>query len=101
MDIVLLVQPDCPHIEVARARLGEAASSFTGVNISEIVQTPDVLAFRGGSPTFLIDGHDPFPSLSSTGGLCRLYSTPIGLQGAPSIEQLRAVIGGADFDDAS
>ncbi len=45
-----------------------------------------------GSPAILIDGRDPFERADAPVGLaCRLYDTPDGPQGAPSLEQLRHV----------
>ncbi len=48
----------------------------------------------GGSPSFLINGVDPFPSTAQAGGLtCSLYPTDGGLQGAPTVESLiRALV---------
>jgi hypothetical protein len=46
-----------------------------------------------GSPSILIDGRDPFPSARRDFGLtCRLYSTPEGPAGAPTLEQLTEAI---------
>jgi hypothetical protein len=46
-----------------------------------------------GSPTFLFDGTDPFvPSNARPSLTCRLYATPDGLEGSPSVDALRAVI---------
>lgn len=43
-----------------------------------------------GSPTILVDGQDPFADQDAPIGLaCRLYATEEGLQGAPTIAQLR------------
>lgn len=42
-----------------------------------------------GSPTVLIDGIDPFAVDGAQPGLaCRVYSTPAGLSGSPTLEQL-------------
>jgi hypothetical protein len=50
------------------------------------------LGFRG-SPTLLIDGHDPFASERDSVGLaCRVYRTSEGKDGAPSVEDLRAAL---------
>jgi hypothetical protein len=50
------------------------------------------LGFRG-SPTILLDGQDPFADQDAPVGLaCRLYATEGGLQGAPTIDQLRAAL---------
>ncbi|MDO8120315.1 thioredoxin family protein [Isoptericola sp. b490] len=42
-----------------------------------------------GSPTILVDGLDPFPHAAGAAGLsCRLYPTPPGLAGSPTVTQL-------------
>jgi hypothetical protein len=42
-----------------------------------------------GSPTILLDGHDPFaPPGTVTSVSCRLYRTASGLEGSPSVEEL-------------
>lgn len=49
-----------------------------------------------GSPTILVDGQDAFPTARTDFGLsCRVYETPDGLAGSPTIEQLRAVLTGS------
>ena len=46
-----------------------------------------------GSPTILIDGRDPFEGSGERFGLtCRVYQTPDGLAGSPTIEQLREAL---------
>ncbi len=46
-----------------------------------------------GSPTVLIDGSDPFAAPGSPVGLaCRLYVTPEGLAGSPTVDQLAEVL---------
>jgi hypothetical protein len=59
------------------------------------VTTPDeaeAVGFRG-SPTILVDGHDPFDRGDEPVGLsCRVYQTPDEPAGAPTIAQLRAVL---------
>lgn len=43
-----------------------------------------------GSPTVLINGRDPFAGAGKALGLtCRVYETPDGLAGSPTLEQLR------------
>ena len=62
----------------------------------EKIETPEDaerLGFRG-SPTVLVDGVDPFADGTIAGGLaCRVYETPDGPQGSPTVMQLRAVLG--------
>ncbi len=48
--------------------------------------------FRG-SPSVLLDGVDPFADADAPVGLsCRVYDTPEGPAGSPTIEQLRAAL---------
>jgi hypothetical protein len=48
--------------------------------------------FRG-SPTVLVNGRDPFADTDSPVGFsCRVYRTEGGLAGAPTVEQLVAVL---------
>jgi hypothetical protein len=59
------------------------------------VATPEEAKAIGfpGSPTILIDGRDPFGGESAPVGFaCRLYQTPTGLEGAPSVDELFAVL---------
>lgn len=86
----------CPNWEVARARLGEAFKELGEARplLLERVETPkeaDDLDFRG-SPTVLIDGIDPFDATGPTGLSCRMYRTDVGLEGAPSVDQLVAAL---------
>ena len=44
-----------------------------------------------GSPSILVDGVDVFAEPGAGVGLsCRIYRTPEGLAGAPTLDQLRA-----------
>jgi hypothetical protein len=46
-----------------------------------------------GSPTILVGGRDPFAEEGGMSGLtCRLHRSPTGVQGAPSVAQLIAVL---------
>ena len=46
-----------------------------------------------GSPTILINGIDPFAQPQQTPGLaCRLYPTPDGPAGVPSLPELRRAL---------
>ena len=52
----------------------------------------DAARFRG-SPTILVNGRDPFAGGDQTFGLsCRLYQTPHGPAGSPTIDQLRGAL---------
>lgn len=91
--IDILHVPDCPNLERAVARLHEALDiSAVAASVHEIeVATAESAAEVGmrGSPTILIDGVDAFSSESAEPSLsCRLFHTPTGLDGAPTVAQL-------------
>jgi hypothetical protein len=88
----------CPNWRVAEERLREVLAEIGASDVAvelERVDTPEqaqAVAFRG-SPTVLVDGEDPFLDEAVPVGLmCRIYPTPDGAQGAPSVEQLRAAL---------
>lgn len=82
----------CPNWRIAEQRLRTAIADRVDVPIDyQLVETPEQaqqLAFAG-SPTILIDGIDPFAEADQPIGLtCRVYRTPDGLAGAPTVAQL-------------
>jgi hypothetical protein len=100
MRVQLLYFDGCPHWTLMEERLGEALT-LSGIpqTIEHcLVKTPegaDEDRFAG-SPSILLNGRDPFPAPTSEFGLtCRVYSTPDGFAGAPTVEQLVAAIRGA------
>lgn len=98
MHVVLRFFAGCPNWETADRRLREALdrTGHTHVRIDhQRVDTPDDADRLGfiGSPTVLIDGTDPFAEQGAPVGLaCRVYRTPEGLAGAPTVEQLAEVL---------
>jgi hypothetical protein len=95
MTVTLLYFEGCPHWRTADGRL-RALADECGFDVARrIVDTPHAAAqmrFRG-SPTILVDGLDPFASGDEPVGLsCRVYDTPDGPAGAPTVEQLRDVL---------
>lgn len=94
MDVELLYFDGCPHWETADARLRQAAGEVGAVVRHRRVKEGDDLTGFGGSPTILVAGHDPFLRTgSSSGGLsCRLFATPEGPAGSPTLDQLRAAL---------
>lgn len=97
MQIELLSVPDCPHLPLARQRIAEAIDR-TGIPqpdlIERVINDPDEAAAAGmhGSPTILINGVDHFASGDEASISCRLYPTPDGVAGAPSVEDLATLI---------
>lgn len=96
MEIRILHVPDCPNLPLARARLEKALERCSAAaSLQEMaVNTADEAGRAGmrGSPTILVDGRDPFDTSEGTSLSCRLYATPAGIDGAPSVDQLLAVV---------
>jgi hypothetical protein len=98
MNLVLLYFDGCPNWSTAKDRLIEAVS-LGGRTDTEIehrrIETSGEAAACGfiGSPTILIDGRDPFAEPGAQASLsCRIYRTPDGLSGSPTVAQLVAVL---------
>ena len=89
----------CPSWRTADRRLRDVLAELgADIEIEYVrARSPEDaqrLGFRG-SPSVLIDGHDPFADASpAVGWACRLYRTESGLDGSPSVAQLRQVLGG-------
>lgn len=101
LDIEIRYFDGCPNWREAErsirglvAELGlQADMTLTRVETSEEAER---LTFRG-SPTILIDGHDPWGDPDAPVGLsCRIYRTESGIAGAPTEAQLREVLGTLD-----
>ena len=98
MNIALLYFDDCPNWRVAESRLHEALTmtGLEGVEVErqEVTSLEHARDLRfTGSPMILIDGVDPFADQArSVAVSCRLFSTPDGLAGSPTLEQLIAVL---------
>lgn len=96
MDVELQYFEDCPNWHTAGARLAQIAAEQPTLTVRHrIVATPEeaeAIGFRG-SPTILIDGHDAFAAGDEATGLaCRIYQTPDGPAGAPTLAQLRDAV---------
>jgi hypothetical protein len=98
--VELLWFPGCPNWRETDGRLRAAlalAGSDAEVVLVEVTTPEDAerLRFRG-SPTVLVDGRDPFADEAAPVGLsCRVFRTPDGLRGAPTVDQLVGVLRGA------
>jgi len=98
MDVTLLFFDDCPNWKVADGHLATIARKLPRVAVSHhVVDTPEEaerVGFRG-SPSILVDGVDPFADSDAPVGLSsRVYQTPGGPAGSPTLEQLLAVMTG-------
>lgn len=97
MKLQLLYFDRCPNWQVADDRLQEALGVLGSRVVVEhvLVSTPeDAQAWSfHGSPSVLVDGEDPFAEPGEDVGLsCRLYHTPGGVVGAPTVAQLVEVL---------
>jgi hypothetical protein len=95
MKVELLYFDDCPYWRIVDRRLRELAAERDFELGHRLIATEDEARRSGfrGSPTILVDGEDPFPGNAEPLGLsCRMYRTPGGVDGAPTIDQLRAAL---------
>ena len=96
MDVTLMYFDDCPNWLVANAHLDALLAEHPEMSITRHVVDPPEEAERTrfrGSPSILIDGVDPFADNEDPVGLsCRVYQTPDGPAGSPTLDQLRDVL---------
>lgn len=96
-EVMLLYFDGCPSWKTTNQRLRTVANDLEFTLRLQKVDTPEAAEewnFRG-SPTVLVDGRDVFAVGDEPVGLaCRVYQTPDGPSGSPSIEQLRDVLDG-------
>ena len=97
MKVQLLFFDGCPHWLEMEGRLRHALD-LSGIATTiehchvDTQEAADRYGFAG-SPSILLDGRDPFPSAPRDFALtCRIYSTPQGPAGVPTLEQLSDVI---------
>lgn len=98
MRVELLYFDGCPNWQLADERLRDALT-LAGRDEVRVehrrVTTPEHAEATGfrGSPTVLVDGRDPFADPGAPAGLsCRVFRTEAGVTGAPTVEQLLAVL---------
>lgn len=96
MRVQLLYFEDCPNWRLLERRLGALAAE-AGIDVERVrIETDDEARSMGfhGSPSLHVDGRDPFPSEGAPVSLtCRVYPTSSGLEGSPTVSQLREVLG--------
>ncbi|KUM99487.1 hypothetical protein AQI95_38895 [Streptomyces yokosukanensis] len=98
MRVEMVTVPDCPNGPVLRERLALALVGRTDVELTEhVVDDPPEAERRGmhGSPTLLVDGRDPYAASGAAASVsCHLCRGADGrIRGAPSVEELRRVLG--------
>jgi len=95
--VQLLYFDGCPHRALLEERLREALDLLHDPSAVEHLRVEgqeeaERLGFAG-SPSVLVDGTDPFRSPTDAAGLtCRVYPTPDGPAGSPTLDQLVAVL---------
>lgn len=93
MNITLLYFDDCPNWKVADAHLTALAAEMPDLTVTRTqVTTPEEAEQTNflGSPSIQADGVDLFADPGAPVGLsCRVYQTPDGPAGAPTLDQLR------------
>jgi hypothetical protein len=102
MDVSLWYFDDCPSWRLADQRLTALAAEHPGLVVTrhrvETLEEAERVGFHG-SPSIMVDGVDVFAEPDvKTGFSCRVYRTPDGLTGAPTVEQLREALGLAKQD---
>lgn len=103
MEVELLVVPDCPG-ERGALLLAKTALHDLGLEapvVTTVITSHEEAVARGfvGSPTFLINGCDPFEKAgASVGVACRLYETNDGVAGLPTSDELRIALQEAGGD---
>ena len=98
MKVELLYFDGCRSWTLADQRLAQAlvAAGWDDVTVRHrkvaTAEEAERLGFTG-SPTIRIDERDPFSTGTEQVGLaCRVYMTPEGLRGSPTVEQFVAVL---------
>lgn len=95
MNVDLLYDEGCPNWRTVADNLSQLLDEFAFTlqfRESSTLGAAQAASYRG-SPTILIDGHDPFASVDEhVDAACRIYLTPEGMAGAPTLDQLRAAI---------
>ncbi|GAB3162412.1 hypothetical protein GCM10027059_15110 [Myceligenerans halotolerans] len=96
MEIVLQYFDGCPNWKIAQEHVDVIAAERPDITVTrQLIETLDQAEQVGfhGSPSILVDGSDPFAGPDAGVGLaCRLYQTPDGPAGSPTLDQLRAAV---------
>ena len=86
---MVLSVPGCPNLPLLEQRLAEALAGRPAVRVRRVIAIADEAARCGmrGSPTLLVNGHDPFAVPGTVPALaCRIYQGKGGrLEGAPTV----------------
>jgi hypothetical protein len=100
MNVTLQYFDDCPNWRLVEQHLIELGREFADLHVElQIIDTPEDAEKHGfrGSPSILVDGVDPFARPDDPIGLsCRVYRTPEGPAGSPTLGEMRAALARAD-----
>jgi glyoxylase-like metal-dependent hydrolase (beta-lactamase superfamily II) len=95
-EITLVYDADCPNVDAARAALGEAIArarlDLGWIERERRASDVPQRTSRFGSPTILVNGEDVAGEPGADAACCRIYQTPHGLRGVPSVETITAAI---------
>jgi hypothetical protein len=93
---MVLSVPGCPNVPMLEQRLAEALAGRRVVTVRRVIADAGEAARCGmhGSPTLLVNGHDPFAVPTTVPALaCRMYEGEGGrLEGAPTVQALRRAL---------
>ena len=94
VNVTLLYFDDCPNWKITDQHLRTLATERPDIvierRIVDTIEAAEASRFRG-SPSVIIDGSDAFADADQPVGLsCRMYQTPDGFAGSPTLDQLRA-----------
>ncbi len=94
MQIDLLYFDGCPSWQQALANLREVVGEGVAINLIRVeTEAEAVVQQFSGSPTIRKDGVDIFAPAAILAALaCRVYHTPQGPSGAPTVEMIRAAL---------
>jgi hypothetical protein len=95
MNVELVYFDGCPNWTTVDRRLGRLAKELGFELQRRAVTGPEDAEVAGmhGSPTVLVDGGDPFANAEPPSMSCRVYQTPDGPAGSPTMAQLRRGLG--------
>ena len=99
MKVELLYFDGCPSYTVTEARLQYVLAERgldTGIDLVRVETEEEAHRLRfPGSPTIRVDGRDLFPTGEERDGAlgCRIYKTPEGLAGAPTVGMVGQALG--------
>ncbi|WP_104062040.1 hypothetical protein [Arthrobacter sp. 4R501] len=96
MEYELRIISECPNSAPALDLYRQVLAAENDAGDLRVVQVDSeeqaqALHFHG-SPSFIVDGHDLFPSTASPALTCRVYLGADGLVGLPSREDLQGAV---------